>query len=204
MRKDPQPNEIYRHFKGNLYRIITLATHTETRETMVVYQALYGDYQAYVRELSMFMSEVDSQKYPEIQQRYRFELIPQIAVNTDNNTTINTVIDTAAKDTDKRSQVQDAKLEKETAKEQEAQAASPSESEEPDMDPVLIQFLDAKTYHERLNLLAALHPRITDEMITTMAVVLDLEVDGKDVEERYAALKNCLLMMEKYECSRLR
>lgn len=168
MRNDPKPNEIYRHFKGNLYRIITLATHSETGETMVVYQALYGDYQAYVRELSMFMSEVDSQKYPEIRQRYRFELIPQIAVNT--------TIETAAQ----------------------------SASEESDMDPVLIQFLDAKTYHERLNLLAALHPRITDEMITTMAVVLDLEVNEGDVEERYAALKNCLLMMEKYECNRLR
>lgn len=171
MRNDPKPNEIYRHFKGNLYRIITLATHSETGETMVVYQALYGDYQAYVRELSMFMSEVDSQKYPELQQRYRFELIPQVAVNT-----VNTTIETAAQ----------------------------SASEEPDMDPVLIQFLDAKTYHERLNLLAALHPRITDDMITTMAVVLDLEVNEGDVEERYAALKNCLLTMEKYECSRLR
>lgn len=171
MRNDPKPNEIYRHFKGNLYRIITLATHSETGETMVVYQALYGDYQAYVRELSMFMSEVDSQKYPEIRQRYRFELIPQVAVNT-----VNTTIETAAQPA----------------------------SEESDMDPVLIQFLDAKTYHERLNLLAALHPRITDDMITTMAVVLDLEVNEGDVEERYAALKNCLLMMEKYECSRLR
>lgn len=195
MRNDPKPNEIYRHFKGKLYRIITLATHSETRETMVVYQALYGDYQAYVRELSMFMSEVDSQKYPEIQQRYRFELIPQIVVNT-----VNTTIETAAQDADKRIQVQEAKQEKATAKQQEAQSAS----EESDMDPVLIQFLDAKTYHERLNLLAVLHPRITDEMITTMAVVLDLEVNEGDVEERYAALKNCLLMMEKYECSRLR
>lgn len=179
MRNDPKPNEIYRHFKGNLYRIITLAIHSETGETMVVYQALYGDYQAYVRELSMFMSEVDSQKYPEIRQRYRFELIPQVAVNTDSNTAVNTVNTTI-------------------------ETAAQSASEEPDMDPVLIQFLDAKTYHERLNLLAALHPRITDEMITTMAVVLDLEVNEGDVEERYAALKNCLLMMEKYECSRLR
>lgn len=182
MRKNPQPNEIYRHFKGNLYRIITLATHSETCETMVVYQALYGDYQAYVRELSMFMSEVDQGKYPEAQQHYRFELIPQIIGADMDEDDINNIATNPA-----------------VADEKEA-----APSEELGMDPLLIQFLDAKTYQERLALLAALQPRITDEMLTTMAVALDLEVSEGDVEERYAALKNCLLMMEKYECNRLR
>ena len=194
MRNNPQPGEIYRHFKGNLYRVITLAIHSETGETMVVYQALYGDYQAYVREMSMFMSEVDREKYPDASQKYRFELIPQV-VGMDATPSMGTTPQPVPANTTMQTTRQPAPAE---------QAKEASAAAEPDLDPQLLEFLDADTYRERLNLLTALHPRITDEMINTMAVALDLEVNEGELEERYGALKNCLLTMEKYECSRLR
>ena len=336
----PVKDQIYRHFKGNLYRIVTVAIHSETGERMVVYQALYGDYTVYVRELSMFMGKVDRNRYPDADQEERFKLLTQIIgqesgaslqvrtspdepirIQAGTDETVQTpetdgdgmpaqaaddngvqktgeenreevmgvgeekplpeskaqgqatgagedrplpeskaqgqatgagedrplseskaqgqatgagedrplpeskaqgqatgadeqAPDWAAGDSVQTAaeNVQAAKAASGDAAEHVEETKEPSdaveggeaEDEMAGLDPFLLEFLDADTYRERLNLLAALHVRLTDDMLNTMAVSVDVEIGDGDLETRYEALKNCLLTLEKYECNRVR
>lgn len=184
MRQLPKTGEIYRHFKGNCYRIVTLAKHTETRETLVVYQALYGDNEVYARELSMFLGPVDREKYPDATQKMRFELLDERSAAT-------------AKEQNENRQcpenVNESENKQEVEKEQRIQ-----------IDPMVMAYLDAGSSKERLEILKSVKDRLTDEMIDTMAVAIDVEVGPGDIIERYEELKFCLATRERFECRRLR
>ena len=69
-----QINGVYRHFKGDYYLVCDVAIHSEDRNEYVIYRALYGDNGLYIRPKDMFLSEVDHEKYPNVKQKYRFEL----------------------------------------------------------------------------------------------------------------------------------
>ncbi len=72
----------YRHFKGFIAKVLTVAIHSETQELLVVYECTgKGDGNhtpgIYARPIEMFLSEVDHEKYPDVKQKYRFELIEE-------------------------------------------------------------------------------------------------------------------------------
>lgn len=207
----PRVHEIYKHFKGDLYQITAIAEHTETGEMLVVYQALYGEFKTYARPLSMFISRVDREKYPDVSQEFRFELQGAEAERQKRecgsaSEEVQSIVPVEMNEqTADDANTECVKVEKREAEHVGAEgAATESEDEIQGLDPMLLEFLDSDSYVQKLNILAGLHHRITDEMITTMAIACDVEVADGDLEERYESLKMCLLTLERYECNRLR
>ena len=86
---------------------------------------------------------------------------------------------------------------------QTAEAGAQLQEGEAYLDPEVAAFLDADSYDKKLDILAGLHNRITEDMLAIMAVATDIELN-EGLEQRYTELKNCLLTMEKFECDRIR
>ena len=208
MGERPKPQEIYRHFKGNIYQVLTTAIHSETREEMVVYQALYGDYKVYVRPLDMFMSEVDREKYPDVTQKMRFERINPTDAGNDDKVVRPAAASVAASSTASkpvRLELDEKNLKKDYSSSSEVMSKTvDEEASELNLDPLVIQFMDADLAVEKGEILSKLRPIITNDMIDIMALSVGVVINEGDVYDRYNDLRNCLATMEKYESTRLR
>lgn len=79
MREIPKAGEYYRHFKGKEYLVKGIAHHSETGEELVIYEAQYGEHAWYARPVSMFLEDVDREKYPDCPQKERFQKIEVFA-----------------------------------------------------------------------------------------------------------------------------
>ena len=188
MDRTPKPGEFYRHFKNKLYQIVTVATHSETGEKLVIYQALYDNFGVYARPLDMFVSEVDHEKYPDVKQKYRFERITPQTKQTDTQVKSEAVRQSAAKMPEAGSvQVQTSK----------AQVADADDDQAP--NPQLIKFLDADTLEEKYNILVSMSDTITDRLLDDMAVVMDVVLPEAPLMERYEDLKNIIRTRQHYE-----
>lgn len=205
----------YRHFKNKLYQVKAIAYHSETKEKMVVYQALYGDYSLYVRPYDMFMSEVDKKKYPDIYQKYRFEQVypdgsdmPHVKAQErddcniaitqfvkENNEDINSIYDNGNKA--QNVMEQDNNIEHDNIHKN-------NDIQDEQVNPLLMEFLDAEDYQQKLNTLTGMRSKLDDKLIDAMAASMEIEVPEGPIDKRYASLRSCILTHAKFECVRLR
>lgn len=153
--------QIYKHFKGNMYEVVAVATHTETEESLVIYKPCDGE-KCFARPLEMFLSEVDHVKYPDVKVKYRFAL-----VGVEDGEDISPVGEG----------IVDQRLEK---------------------------LLDSKYYGEKAEILYSLRDSLTKEMIRTICITHDIELNSTEIEDQYEELRSYMLTMEKYESTRLR
>ena len=183
----------YRHFKDQLYQVKGTAIHSETKEKMVIYQGLYGSYEMYVRPYDMFLSEVDHIKYPDVVQKYRFELID---IKTGKSLEADYEENNQNMESEKSEELEELE-ELEESKESE-------ESEESEEDSKLIRFLDAYDYKEKLDILTSMRGELNDGLIDIMAESIEVAVPEGDITDRYNSLRKCLMAHTKYEGLRLR
>ena len=186
----------YRHFKDKLYQVKGTAIHSETKEKMVIYQGLYGSYEMYVRPYDMFLSEVDHIKYPDVVQKYRFELID---IKTGKS---------LESDYEENNQNMESEKSEESEELEELEESKESEkseeSEESEEDSKLIRFLDAYDYKEKLDILTSMRGELNDGLIDIMAESIEVAVPDGDITDRYNSLRKCLMAHTKYEGLRLR
>ena len=192
----PVPGQRYRHFKGNLYQVLTLAYDSETNEEMVVYQALYGDFIVYVRSLEMFLEPVDREKYPNAGQQYRFERVypeivpePETGISRSDAEGIKSV----------RSETEDVYQQSTVRPAAGGTAEMADEAETAGVDPLLIQFLDADTYTDKLKVFLEMRDTINEVLLTDIAASLDISTGTGSLEEQYASVQYALHTLAKYE-----
>lgn len=197
MDRTPRSGEFYRHFKNKLYQIVTVATHSETGERLVVYQALYGDYGIYARPLDMFVSEVDHVKYPQAAQKYRFERVEHGAKGrgTEETGTVGEISAVASGADVKAVETREGIVD--------ANSVEPGEMDA-GVNPKLLAFLDADDVEEKYQILVSMRDEIDDSLINNMAVAVDVVIPDGDVQKRYEQLKLCLKTKQRYETDRLR
>ena len=196
--REIRQGQFYRHFKGGLYQVMAIATHSETKEKMVVYQALYGDYGIYVRPYDMFAREVDHEKYPQVKQVYRFTQVhPEEMEEESDKVEVPDLI----LELDESMEPEQSAVEEEPKKMSEDQPAQEKQDVSGGINPILLEFLDADTLEEKMHIMTFYRNQMDETLLNSIAISLDLVVDKKGLQETYDEIMNCLSMMKHFECT---
>lgn len=195
----PVSGEIYRHFKNKLYQIVAIATHSETGEKLVIYQALYGDFGVYARPLTMFTSEVDHEKYPEVTQKYRFAYVDHTKNETLRTERAEHKKIPVNQNVEQQENVPAVTAAVSTAELQEQNMVQRESDVEEQIDPWLLRFLDTDTMEEKYQIVCDIKNDITDRLIDDLAVAVDVVIPEGKLSDRYEQLKYCIRTRQKYE-----
>ena len=196
--REIRQGQFYRHFKGGLYQVMAIATHSETKEKMVVYQALYGDYGIYVRPYDMFASEVDHEKYPQVKQVYRFTQVHPEEMEEESD---KVEVPDLTLELDESMDPEQPAVEEEPKKMSEDQPAQEKQDLSGGINPILLEFLDADTLEEKMHIMTFYRNQMDEALLNSIAISLDLVVDKKGLQETYDEIMNCLSMMKHFECT---
>ena len=200
-RQTPVAGQIYKHFKGNLYKVLAVAVHTESEEKLVVYQSVDNPDRVFARPLEMFMSEIDRFRYPLIRAKYRFTLVsePEVENNGEETKEEEAKEETLNEDT-KEEDVKD----EETEEQSDDDSAVYKDNGELVIDPYVEGVLDEKEFSKKIEFFEMLRGKCTEDMLTTIAISLDIQLQEGSIEDKYSQILRTLKMHEKYETSRLR
>ena len=200
-RQTPVAGQIYKHFKGNLYKVLAVAVHTESEEKLVVYQSVENPDRVFARPLEMFMSDIDRFRYPLIRAKYRFTLVsePEEETNGEETKEEETKEETLNEDT-KGEDVKD----EETEEQSDDDSAVYKDNGELVIDPYVERVLDEKEFSKKIEFFEMLRGKCSEDMLTTIAISLDIQLQEGSIEDKYSQILRTLKMHEKYETSRLR
>lgn len=200
-RQTPVAGQIYKHFKGNLYKVLAVAVHTESEEKLVVYQSVDNPDRVFARPLEMFMSDIDRFRYPLIRAKYRFTLVsePEEETNGEETKEEETKEETLNEDT-KGEDVKD----EETEEQSDDDSAVYKDNGELVIDPYVERVLDEKEFSKKIEFFEMLRGKCSEDMLTTIAISLDIQLQEGSIEDKYSQILRTLKMHEKYETSRLR
>ena len=185
MDRIPKPGEFYRHFKNKMYQIVAVASHSETGEKLVIYQALYGDYGIYARPLDNFLSPVDREKYPQAEQKFRFEKTEPGCGNEaepEQGTREKTLVQS-------RRNCGLAGRGVVSAERDGGWGFSPIEPVPDQPNPLLIEFLDAESTEEQLAVLRRMEGCVGKRELDSVCVYLDISTRYGSLEEQTEGIR---------------
>lgn len=193
----PAAGEFYMDSEGKKYQIIGRAFHSETGAEMVIYQALFGEYQWQVQELAQF----------KLRQTTVISNRKELPSERQTQNEINL---------DKGNELQQAEINQSKVNKQPQVNITPDrinnlpeadkeESEEAQVQPELLAFLNAENATEKLSVLRWIRRKMDEPLLTSLELSLDLVPNEKEsMERRLNFVERTLEIRARYENSRLR